>query len=105
MTTGPAPLALADELRLRLRTQNAHHLVVGRGADADVTVADPKVSRRHLAVRPGRVTEVCDLGSRNGSSVWNDDIRCALEPGRWTTLRPGDRVVTANDVELWRNDS
>ena len=106
MTTWPAPPSLTDELRVHLRAPKAPaaQLIVGRGAEAGIEVADPRVSRRHLAVRQGRVTEVCDLGSRNGSAICRDDVRSPLEAGRWTTLRPGDRVVTADGVELWRCD-
>lgn len=31
-----------------------HGLVIGRSAEADYTVSDPAVSRRHLQGRPGR---------------------------------------------------
>jgi hypothetical protein len=44
-------------------------LVVGR-EDADVALADPEVSRRHLALRPvNEGVELEDLGSRNGTFV------------------------------------
>ncbi|MEU2347495.1 FtsK/SpoIIIE domain-containing protein [Modestobacter sp. NPDC049651] len=45
-------------------------VVIGRGGSSDVPVADPDVSRRHVAVAvaDGRVT-VADLGSRNGTRL------------------------------------
>jgi hypothetical protein len=47
----------------------SRELVIGR-KDADVTIDDPELSRRHLAVRPlERGVEVEDLGSRNGTFV------------------------------------
>jgi ABC-type multidrug transport system ATPase subunit len=43
-------------------------LVFGRSAEADVVLADPSVSRRHLALRRGRDGwEIEDLGSKSGS--------------------------------------
>ena len=62
-------------------------LVVGR-VDADVTIDDPLVSRRHAVIRPagGGGLEVEDLGSLNGT--WVNGER--LEEQR--TLRVGDLV-------------
>ena len=51
--------------RVRVETQ----LVIGR-VDADVTIDDPLVSRRHAVIRPsGDALEVEDLGSLNGTWV------------------------------------
>jgi class 3 adenylate cyclase len=68
--------------RVRVETQ----LVVGR-VDADVTIEDPLVSRRHAVIRPaGDALEVEDLGSLNGT--WVNGER--LEGRR--ALRDGDLV-------------
>jgi Inner membrane component of T3SS, cytoplasmic domain/Domain of unknown function (DUF4386) len=70
-------------------------IVVGREG-ADVTVADPEMSRRHLAVRPAeRGVEVEDLGSMNGS--WIDGQR--LEGARLLTGGARLRVGTT-EIEL-----
>jgi len=51
--------------RVRVETQ----LVIGR-VDADITLDDPLVSRRHAVIRPsGDALEVEDLGSLNGTWV------------------------------------
>jgi len=59
-------------------------LVVGRGSDCDLDVADGTVSRRHagLARRDGAWT-IEDLGSRNGTFVngWRVRESGPLEPG------------------------
>ncbi len=49
-------------------------LVLGRGAEADLRINDPGISRRHaqiqLSAHPGPLTvSVVDLGSTNGTSV------------------------------------
>jgi hypothetical protein len=61
-------------------------VTIGRGADADVRLADPLVSRRHarLGVRGGRFV-LADLGSTNGTRVNGDSIREAV-------VGPGDRI-------------
>ncbi|MGT2425669.1 FhaA domain-containing protein [Amnibacterium kyonggiense] len=46
------------------------HTVIGRGSEADITVDDPGISRRHLEiVWDGRRAEARDLGSTNGSTL------------------------------------
>jgi ABC transport system ATP-binding/permease protein len=58
------------------RTLDPGAYVIGRGADADVDVSAPLVSRRHAVVeyRDGRWT-VRDLGSVNG--IWHEGERVA----------------------------
>src|SRR5690554_4012561 len=44
--------------------------VIGRGSEADITVADSGISRKHVEVRwDGERAEVHDLGSTNGSQL------------------------------------
>lgn len=76
-----APDGAALEFRLVGRP-----LTIGRGADADVVVIDPLVSRRHarLVVRGGRFV-LADLGSKNGTRVNGEAIREAV-------VAPGDRI-------------
>jgi DNA-binding NtrC family response regulator len=76
--------------------------VVGRSRTADITLAHPSVSGRHLEIRPGRTTEVRDLGSKNGT--WMGDRRVfhmAALPG--DVLRVGDcelRIERIEDLEV-----
>ncbi|HEU4383200.1 MAG TPA: PAS domain S-box protein [Anaeromyxobacteraceae bacterium] len=61
--------------------------VIGRGAEADVEVDDPGVSRRHAMVvrRPGGECVLVDLQSRNGTFV--NGLRVRSSP-----LREGDKI-------------
>ncbi|MGN6446515.1 FhaA domain-containing protein [Amnibacterium sp.] len=44
--------------------------VIGRGSEADITVDDSGISRRHLEIQwDGRRAEARDLGSTNGSTL------------------------------------
>jgi sigma-B regulation protein RsbU (phosphoserine phosphatase) len=68
-------------------------LVVGRATDADLTLSDPFLSRRHSRFfRTGADLFVEDLGSRNGTIVNGQAIRQA------TRVRPGDVVKISNSV-------
>jgi sigma-B regulation protein RsbU (phosphoserine phosphatase) len=68
-------------------------LVVGRAMDADLTLADPFLSRRHSRFfRTGADLFVEDLGSRNGTIVNGQAIRQA------TRVEPGDVVKISNSV-------
>lgn len=63
-------------------------LIVGRDHTATVCLADPDVSRRHLAITVARDgVRVRDLGSTNGSRV--DDVEVGAEP---VTVRAGPRL-------------
>lgn len=69
-------------------------LVVGRAAEADISIPDTSVSRRHVEVRKvGGGWAVNDLGSGNGTELNGQKI---LEE---TPLRNGD-VLTLGDTEL-----
>ncbi|MDM7917259.1 MAG: SpoIIE family protein phosphatase, partial [Candidatus Eisenbacteria bacterium] len=62
-----------------------HH--VGRAAESDVRLADPRVSARHAELQvQGDEIVIRDLGSRNGT--WVNDRK--IEGG--VQLRPGDRI-------------
>ncbi len=70
-------------------------LMIGRGADADVMLPDPLVSRHHarLAPRGGRLV-VSDLGSTNGTRVNGDVVREAV-------VGPGDQIdVGSSRLEI-----
>ena len=65
--------------------------MVGRGAEADLRINDPGISRRHAEFRPrtaGQV-RVVDLGSTNGTLVDGRQVR-------ETTVEDGARVRLGN---------
>jgi DNA-binding winged helix-turn-helix (wHTH) protein len=68
--------------------------VIGRAADAAVSVASSKISRRHarIVVERGRAT-LEDLGSRNGTFLGERRVDAPVE------LHHGDRIVIG-PVEL-----
>ncbi|RLP75207.1 DUF2662 domain-containing protein [Mycetocola tolaasinivorans] len=53
--------------------------VIGRGSDADITIADPGTSRRHVEILwDGSRAQVHDLGSTNGSELNGQRVTQAL---------------------------
>ncbi|MEN0085500.1 MAG: FHA domain-containing protein, partial [Leifsonia sp.] len=53
--------------------------VVGRGAEADITVDDTGISRRHIMVTwDGQRAQVEDLGSTNGSKLDGQPLKKAI---------------------------
>ncbi len=62
--------------------------VVGRGSDADITVDDTGISRRHVLITwDGRQAQVEDLGSTNGSKLNGEPVRKGiLEPESVVTI-------------------
>ncbi|NEW43583.1 FHA domain-containing protein [Nocardia cyriacigeorgica] len=81
---GAVVLATADGQRFEV---TAAGLTIGRGADNDIRLIDPKVSRNHARVdTDGEVARIEDLGSSNG--VYVNDRR--LNPSG--VVEPGDRI-------------
>ncbi|MEO7015207.1 MAG: DUF3662 and FHA domain-containing protein [Leifsonia sp.] len=62
--------------------------VIGRGSDADITVDDPGISRKHVQiVWDGHRAQVEDLGSTNGSHLNGQPVHKAiLEPESVITI-------------------
>jgi DNA-binding winged helix-turn-helix (wHTH) protein len=86
--TTPHLLYFGEGKMVRLR---AGELVVGRGAEADVRIDDPSVSREHARLYvTAEGAELEDRGSKNG--VWVDGSRLA---GR-VRLREGQRLRFGN---------
>ncbi len=82
-------LVLPDGRRVPLGEQT---VVLGRMADCDVVVADPRSSRRHAEIRPsGSGFVISDLGSMNGTVVNGAAIR--EQP-----LADGDEIRLGNTV-------
>jgi pSer/pThr/pTyr-binding forkhead associated (FHA) protein len=76
---------------------SADHLV-GRGPDASLPLANDSASRRHATLRwTGRLWELLDLGSLNGSFV--DDHRVAS--GGRVTLKVGSRLRFGESEAQW----
>ena len=73
-------------------------VVVGRSADADLTLDDPGrvISKRHAEIRrTGTAVKARDLGSKNGTSVGGRRI----DTDSFTPVQTGQRVEVG-DVEL-----
>jgi hypothetical protein len=82
-------LVLPDGRRVPLGEQT---IVLGRMADCDVVIADPRSSRRHAEIRPaGNGFMVADLNSMNGTLVNGSAIR--EHP-----LADGDEIRLGNTV-------
>jgi len=64
------------------------HTVIGRGSDADITVDDTGISRRHVEILwDGATAQVRDLGSTNGSQLNGSTVKQAiLEPDSVVTI-------------------
>lgn len=57
------------------------HTVIGRGAEADITVDDSGTSRRHVEILwDGKRAQVNDLGSTNGSKLNGTSVTKAALP-------------------------
>ena len=57
------------------------HTVIGRGSDADITVEDSGISRRHVEILwDGTRAQVNDLGSTNGSKLDGSPVKRAPLP-------------------------
>ena len=87
----------AARLRVGGRTEllGSGGAVLGRSREADVTVDDPNVSRRHAEVRPsGGSWIVRDLGSTNGVKVNGRRIQGAQSLKRGDVIELGTARVT-----------
>jgi len=68
--------------------------VLGR-EDADVTIADPEISRRHASIRPRESgVEIEDLGSKNGT--WVAGVRIA----NVTVVTQGGTLLQVGETEI-----
>jgi transcriptional regulator with GAF, ATPase, and Fis domain len=62
-------LLVAGESHMASYSLDGRDLVIGRGAECDVVIAHPTLSRRHARLRLGPPTTVQDLGSTNGTRI------------------------------------
>lgn len=95
----PLPYALllvvAGEARGQVLRVNALPAVLGRSADADLTVGDETVSRRHAVLDGDRShLEIADRGSSNGTTLNGNDLAGAI------TLHDGDLLGLGNATLL-----
>jgi len=76
-------------------------LRVGSGADADIVVDDPHVSRIHCEIEPGEGgLTLRDLGSTNGTFIGGAAIKeVVLTPGALVTLG-GSRLMVEMDATI-----
>jgi pSer/pThr/pTyr-binding forkhead associated (FHA) protein len=75
------------------RIEVDRELVIGR-LDADVTIEDDELSRRHLAVRPvPGALEVEDLGSTNGTFVDSSRIGAPTRLHEGASVKLGSTVL------------
>ena len=87
----PVPVALllvvGGSARGQVLQVDSLPAVIGRSPDADVTIDDETVSRRHADLRGDRESiELEDRGSSNGTTLNGNDIAGAI------TLHDGDLV-------------
>jgi DNA-binding NtrC family response regulator len=73
-------------------------VVIGRGDETDLRIADPSVSRRHAELRIGVQITLTDLGSSNGSRV----AGAALEQGKPVLVHAGDTIEIGEVLLLVR---
>lgn len=67
------------EINGQRHTLTSARTVIGRGSDADITVDDTGISRRHVEILwDGKRAQVNDLGSTNGSKLDGQPVTKAL---------------------------
>lgn len=93
-------LVVAGQARGSVIVVGALPAVLGRSEDADLTIADETVSRRHIELRGTRTKlEIEDLGSSNGTTLNGNDIVGAI------TLHEGDLVGVGSATFLVKSIS
>jgi transcriptional regulator with AAA-type ATPase domain len=92
-------LFLVNDLGLRIAPLPASgSMVVGRGSDADIRVADANMSRRHVRIHIGASFGIEDLHSANGTEIGG----CWLSPGEPHTLAPGQAIIAGTTTMVIR---
>lgn len=81
-----------DGLREEFKLEKDNPLTIGRSQDADIPVADEKVSRLHCGIRfmDGEFV-VKDLGSSNGTYLNGQQVNIA-------NIHPGDRIRVGSSM-------
>jgi DNA-binding NtrC family response regulator len=73
-------------------------LIVGRGREADVRVADLRMSRQHVRIHVGSSFRAEDLHSANGTAV----AGLPVAAGASCAFRPGDAITAGSTTMLIR---
>ncbi|MCA9560044.1 MAG: sigma 54-interacting transcriptional regulator, partial [Myxococcales bacterium] len=98
----PGPAAPVEARLVQVFPRGAAHalgpapLEVGRALEAEgLTIADPRLSRRHFSVRwdaPRARHRLCDLGSHNGTTVDGERVIEPVALADGAVIRAGDTV-------------
>ncbi len=92
----PVLLVVEGPMRGQQAIMQGDHLVVGRGPECDMVIADRRVSREHVRIwREGNRYMIEDLGSKNGTHV--NAERLADAPRE---LYDGDEIQIALAVKI-----
>jgi FHA domain len=87
-------LRITDGPAIGRRLELDGEVVIGR-ENADLTIADPELSRRHVALRPVEDgVEVEDLGSLNGTFVDGERIAAPTRVEADATIKAGTSLIT-----------
>lgn len=89
---------------------NKSTLIIGRGAEADIILEDPKISRQHVVIQAmGGRCLVNDLGTTNGTYLGNNRLQ-AGQPAEWSPERPlrlgshNLRLIPAAQIIIEKSD-
>jgi two-component system cell cycle sensor histidine kinase/response regulator CckA len=95
LDTGPARLIAISGAQAGRKFKIGESAVIGRGADAGVTLEDPEISRNHARISCSDVGAYLleDLGSKNGTQVNGLPIKSHL-------LSFGDKIQVGPNVML-----
>lgn len=74
-------------------------VVLGRGADADIRINDPAVSRKHIRITYEKTAQFEDLQTRNGTSL-NGEITTGAILKNGDTLLLGTTSIIYRETEI-----
>ncbi len=77
VTAAPAAVSAALETGHSTLALTHRHTVLGRGAEADLRLDDPGISRRHAEIVLSDPPRINDLGSTNGTFVDGERVQSA----------------------------
>ena len=77
MTAAPAAVSAALETGHSTLALTHRHTVLGRGAEADLRLDDPGISRRHAEIVLSDPPRLNDLGSTNGTFLDGERVQSA----------------------------
>jgi hypothetical protein len=76
-TAAPAAVSAALETASSTLALTHRHTVLGRGAEADLRLDDPSISRRHAEIVLSDPPRLTDLGSTNGTFLDGERVQSA----------------------------